>query len=129
MRLVLTLVVLLAACLAGSYAVAPVPKERKKTTADKLVGKWKLVRLSSGATPGGDVTLEFKKDGKVTVSIVGSVREDTYKVKGDTIHFHSEHGPVKERSVTIKSLTHEELVTAGSNGHELLERIAHDGRK
>src|SRR5438876_455834 len=64
---------LLAACLAAacgaalSAPAAPVPKDKQKTTAEKLVGTWELVKNSKGNVEGLTVYVEFTKDGKMAV--------------------------------------------------------------
>lgn len=125
MRLLLTLAVLLAGLLAGSYAVAPVPKEKNKpkTTAEKMIGNWKLIRLPSGNPParGVEVTSEYKKDGKVIMRQVNrkgvlEVEEATYKVVGEIVYFTSDKRARPERrqwSVTVKEITDKKLVTLG----------------
>src|SRR5439155_3929364 len=63
----------LAACLAAacgaalSAPAAPVPKDKQKTTAEKLVGTWELVKNSKGNVEGLTVYVEFTKDGKMAV--------------------------------------------------------------
>jgi uncharacterized protein (TIGR03066 family) len=129
MRLLLTLAVLLAACLAGSYAVAPVPKEKPKTIAEKLIGKWKLVKLPNGASPAGEVTLEFRKDGKMIVNNNGVIMEATYKVDNNAIHYQSKQLPKEKWSLTIKSLTHEDLIAGDQYGDSVRKRIVTGDRE
>jgi uncharacterized protein (TIGR03066 family) len=129
MRLLLTLAVLFAGALGSYYVFAPVPKEKPKTTAEKLIGKWKIVRLPNGAPPAGEVTVEFTKDGKLVHCSEGVVKEATYKVEDKTIRYHSEQLPEKDWSLSIKTLTNEELVAGDKYGDTTYKRIATDGRK
>lgn len=46
-------------------AAAPVPKEKKKTVEEKIVGTWKLVKTDSGNVSGYTFTITFKKGGEM----------------------------------------------------------------
>lgn len=44
---------------------APIPKEKKKTVEEKIVGTWKLVKTDSGEVSGYTFTITFKKGGEM----------------------------------------------------------------
>ena len=61
MRAILTLAI---AALFGAGAIgAPIPKENKKTLAEKLLGEWRLVKTDAEVQPTYEFTIHFKKDG------------------------------------------------------------------
>ena len=95
---------------------APVPKEKEKTNAEKVVGKWKLAKSSYGGEKDKvDVLIvEFTKDGKMTVSQGEGddkvAYEGTYKVDGDKLPYKLNiGGGEKAETLTIKKLTDDEL--------------------
>ena len=50
----------------SALPAAPVPKDaKKKTVADKIEGKWKLVASQGEATPNSTFHIVFKKDGEL----------------------------------------------------------------
>jgi uncharacterized protein (TIGR03066 family) len=126
MRLLLINLSLLA-CLLGLSTVvvpisaAPIPKgepKRPKTMAEKLVGKWKSVKMSGHPTdPAVKLTMEYTKDGKLLIESdepkYGHRKEQgTYTLVGQTIRM-----AVKTRSpnyqhwsLTIVKITHDKLV-------------------
>jgi uncharacterized protein (TIGR03066 family) len=114
----------IAACLLGTALLAlpalsaPIPKEDKKTNAEKLVGKWQLTKSGTDAPEGVKFVVEFAKDGAMTLTIEPKEGEKTtlkgkYKVDGDKIDYEMEQpgGGMKKEILTIKKLTDEELVT------------------
>ena len=66
---------LTAACLLGTALVtlpalsAPIPKQEKKTNAEKLVGKWELVKGGTETPKDVKFVVEFAKDGVMTLHI------------------------------------------------------------
>jgi uncharacterized protein (TIGR03066 family) len=90
-------------------------KDAKKIEADKLVGKWELLK-DAEPLPKGTV-LELTKDGKLTLVIeIDGKKLDvtgTYKVEGDKFNYKikTPDGTDQEGSSTIKTLTDEKLVT------------------
>ena len=63
--LALTGLVIGLTCLAPVVA-APVPKEKKKTVEDKIVGTWKLVKTENGTATGYTFTITFKAGGEMS---------------------------------------------------------------
>lgn len=45
---------------------APVPKEKKKTVEEKIVGTWKLVKTDNGPASGYAFTITFKAGGEMS---------------------------------------------------------------
>lgn len=116
----LTAVVLLGIALLGlPVLAAPIPKEDKKTNAEKLLGKWELVK--SGMDDAKDVKfiVEFAKDGVMSLALTPKEGGETtkfkgkYKVNDDKIDYEMEQpgGETKKEILTIKKLTDAELVT------------------
>lgn len=103
--------------LAGSDAAAQVPKENPKpTTAEKLVGVWKLTASADKLPDGAEVTVEFTADGALVLRVsvgkaVNSVSRGTFKADGDKIGYAIDGGggPRKE-TLTVVSLTADTLV-------------------
>ena len=59
---------LLVAALVGigvAATAAPVPKDRKKTVEDKIVGTWKMVKTDASVVMGYTFTITFKKGGEM----------------------------------------------------------------
>jgi uncharacterized protein (TIGR03066 family) len=118
----LLLAALLAPSLALPAAAAPVPKEKPKTDAERIVGTWKMVKASNGAEKGRTVIAEFTKDGKLVLrrSVNGQPGESeqtgTYKVKDGKLEYTFGEG---DEAVTatdeIKKLTDDELVVVDPN--------------
>ena len=46
-------------------AAAPVPKDKKKTVEDKIVGTWKMVKTDAGPVTAYTFTITFKKGGEM----------------------------------------------------------------
>jgi uncharacterized protein (TIGR03066 family) len=118
------------ACLCVMFvAAAPVPKE--KADADKVVGKWKLVK-SSNAPDGLNTVLilELNQNGKMTIHQTSDGRtvvyEGEYKViKGELPYtMKLPGGREKKETLTIKKLTETELQVVDPDGiQEDFERV------
>lgn len=97
-------------------AAAPVPKDKPRSTAQKLHGDWKLVK-SPGLEEGTTATVSFKPDGTLKLKIAttdgGSFEmAGKFTAEGEKISYElqSNNGARKE-VLTIKKLTEEELIT------------------
>jgi uncharacterized protein (TIGR03066 family) len=112
------------ACLLGTALVAlpalsaPIPKQEKKTNAEKLVGKWELVKGGTETPKDMKFVVEFAKDGVMTLHIEPKDGEKMtfkgkYKVDGEKIDYEMEQpgGEKKQEILTIKKLTDDELIT------------------
>ena len=77
------------------------PKEKEKTQADKVVGKWRITK-SSGTEVNG-TTVEFTKDGKMTITMSEGdekkVFKGTYKVTKEGIDYSVLIGEEKKAEV------------------------------
>jgi uncharacterized protein (TIGR03066 family) len=117
---------LLAACLAAcgialTVAAAPVPQDKQKTTTEKLIGTWELVKNSNGNIDGVTVYGECTKDGTMTVKYAPKEKgaetttlKGKYKVVEDKkIDYTIDDGMGGTRTeiLTINKLTDNELVT------------------
>ena len=94
--------------------VAPVPKP-KKTSAELLVGTWKLIKVDDKLEPA-HVFAEFKKDGQFTFRATDppQTRTGTYQLTGNTLHLTANANgdrPGKSWDVVIEVVTETELVT------------------
>jgi len=114
----------LVGCLLLTVAAVGVAKESKeKIDKDKLVGTWTFVKTDSkdAPPPGATMTVEFTKDGKVTVTFTlkekSSKSSGTYKVEGNqlTTTMKGRGGKDKTDKVTITTLTDKKLVTTETN--------------
>jgi uncharacterized protein (TIGR03066 family) len=97
--------------LAGS-ANADDKKTDKGTNKDKVIGTWEIVK---GTIPDGS-TVEFTKDGKLTIAIKAEGKtvtmEGTYSVDGDKILLTYKQGNMESKeTLRIKTLTDTMLVT------------------
>ena len=109
----------------GALIAAPVPKP-VKTTADKIVGKWNLVKSSNGLAEGTKCVVELTKDGKMTISMtIGggtSLYEGTYKLDKDKIDYEVSlggrklGGNKKAEILTIKTVADDELAVTDPDG-------------
>lgn len=123
--------------LAGQSVAAPIPKEdkaKKKTTEEKVMGKWKLVKTDAQLPEGFEFVIEYGAKGKLTFTRTATddkdakpfVSEGKYEVKGDdkidwTI---SEGGNERGEVSTIKTLTDDKLVIEDPDGiKEEFERV------
>jgi hypothetical protein len=59
----------------------------------------------------------------------GLIMEAAYKVDHNTIRYQSEQLPMKIWSLTIKSLTHDELIAGDQYGDSVRKRIVTGGRR
>lgn len=104
----------------GALIAAPVPKP-VKTTADKIVGKWNLVKSSNGLAEGTKCVVELTKDGKMTISMTfdggTSLYEGTYKLDKDKIDYEVSLGGRKKTEIlTIKTIADDELAVTDPDG-------------
>jgi uncharacterized protein (TIGR03066 family) len=117
--------------LVGGLNAAPVPKEKEKTTEEKLLGKWKLVKTDTVLPDEFEFVIEYKpkgamsfirtpKEGKVSVS------EGKYKVDGEKIEWTvKEGGEDRGETSKIKKLTDDRLILEDPEGiKEEFERVA-----
>ena len=101
---------------------APVPKP-VPTTAEKLVGKWRLVKSSNPPAGKVDLTVEFVADGTMTIrqtngdAAEADVYPGKYKVEGETVRYTVKVGDAeKSEPLTVKTLTEDELVVVDPDG-------------
>ncbi|QJW99595.1 hypothetical protein [Frigoriglobus tundricola] len=111
--------------LAGGLNAAPVPKAKDKTTEEKLIGKWKLVKTDTNLPEGAEFVIEYKPKGALAFIITPkekdgkpTVHEGKYKVVGDekiewTIN---EDGNERGETSKIKKLTDERLLLEDPEG-------------
>ncbi len=105
-------------------------RQPEKIDAKLLVGKWQ----PKDEAKKDDFTIEFAKDGKVTVLGLGGKdfkAEGTYKLDGDKLTLKLKMGE-KERSMTrtVHSLTKTEIVSSDEGGRkDTLVRVAAKGDK
>ncbi len=99
---------------------APVPKP-VKSNAEKIVGKWDLVKSSNGLAEGTKCVVELTKDGKMSITMEFGERtsqyEGTYKLDKDKIDYEvSLYGNKKAEILTIKTITDDELSVTDPDG-------------
>jgi uncharacterized protein (TIGR03066 family) len=88
--------------------------EEKTNNKEKIVGTWELVKSEGGVPPG--TTLEFTKDGKLTIKVKVEDKSitvsGTYAIDGDKLKtvVKIDDKETKE-TMTIKTLTDKSLVT------------------
>ena len=91
--------------------------DKPKTVAEKLIGKWKLVKSGEDLPEGVAATLELMKEGKLKLSItfMGQTKliDGTYKLENDKkINVVMTDGEKeKKETMTIEKLTEDELIT------------------
>ena len=116
--------------LASGFATAdPIPKEKEKTAlekqAEKVIGKWRIVK--SNGTEINGTTVEFTKDGKMTISMDEGKTEfkGKYKVTKEGIDYKVSLGETEKAEVlTIKKLEEKTMTTEDPEGvAEEFERI------
>ena len=107
----------LTADMPGALA-APVPKAPLKTTAEKLYGRWKIVKTPTGPQPEGkSAIVEFRKDGTHTLTVESPdgnySLSGKWSADGDKIPYTMQTGAGGDRSetLTIKKLTADLLIT------------------
>jgi uncharacterized protein (TIGR03066 family) len=89
--------------------------KKEATNAEKLLGKWEVTKSGAGMPVG--TTLEFAKDGKLTITVKGQKAiEGSYKLDGDTILNGPKGKPDEGDKNKIKSLTDTKLVTEDDKG-------------
>lgn len=92
--------------------------------AKKLVGKWQ-----SATKNNAKIVLEFTKDGKLHVAVDAKGKDlkfdGTYKLEADKLSIKVNFGGKEaERSMKVKKLTDDELVTEDEKGKsETLKRV------
>lgn len=86
----LTFAALAVAVMAGGSLAAPIPKMKERTTEQKLIGKWKLVKTDGTLPATYEFVIEFKPKGElafIRTPMNGngkpSVAEGKYKLIGD----------------------------------------------
>jgi uncharacterized protein (TIGR03066 family) len=100
-------------------------KKEEKIDAKKLLGKWE----PGEAKKGGDVVIEFLKDGKLAITANAAGKEikidGTYKVAGNKLELAlSFMGMEKSDTATILKLTDDELTTEDAKGKkETLKKV------
>ena len=129
----LTLTAVCVAVLAGGGFAAPVPKMKEKTTAQKLIGKWRLVKTDANFPNTYEFVIDFKPKGEMafvrTPANGGgkpSVAEGKYTVIGDEkIDWKvNESGNERGEVSKIKLLDEKKLVIEDPDGiKEEFERV------
>jgi uncharacterized protein (TIGR03066 family) len=126
--------------LALPVLAAPVPKAKVKTTEQKLIGKWRMVKsdTDNGVQKGYDFYVIFKEKGEFELryEYEGDIKPrsylGTYKVlEGDkidyTVHL---NGRAKTEVLTIDKLTDTEVSwTDPDKLKESLERVNEEEKK
>lgn len=102
---------------------APAPRP-KKTTAELLVGKWRIVREGETVFPAGGPTIgtyEFMADGRFRMSLVDGNKNrqanGTYNVASDTLSITIESYTIygrSKRTDTIVTITDKSLILTSS---------------
>ncbi len=117
-RAIVALVLLASA--AGLRAFA---EDEPKPTAEKLVGVWKLAKSSIPLPDSVNVTIEFKKEGKLAVAYEEKgekkTAEGTWKLDGQKLKITLKRpgkSTDKTDTVEITKLTDQELVTDDKSG-------------
>jgi len=90
-------------------------RQPEKIDAKLLVGKWQ----PKDEAKKDEFTVEFTKDGKVSVAFSGKddKAEGTYKLDGDKLVLKLKFGDKeKDQTRTVHSLTKTELVSSGDGG-------------
>lgn len=99
---------------------APVPKQ-SPSTAEQLLGSWKLLKADSGLEEGVLLIVNFDKDEKLTITLSAGttelIRHGTYKADGNKITYTIESGVgVKTEVLTIKKLSDANLHVVDPDG-------------
>src|SRR5262249_5358453 len=88
--------------------------EEKDSNKEKIIGTWEIVKSEGGVPPG--TTLEFTKDGKLTIKVKVDDKtvtvSGTYAIDGDKLKtvVKIDDKEMKE-TMTIKTLTDKSFVT------------------
>lgn len=119
---------LAAACgglLASGLSAAPIPKMKEKTTNDKLIGKWKLVKSDVMVSTTYEFYIHFKPNGEMAFLRVpleeggpNSVSDGKYKVtKVDEVAWTvNENGNERGETSKLKTLTDNKLIIEDPDG-------------
>src|SRR5260221_312617 len=104
-------------CLLGAGAWAD---EKKGDYAKLIVGKWEVTKTDQGGPPEG-ATIEFGKDGKLTVKHKAGdqemTAEGTYKLNGDKFDIDLKAGDQQiKKTITIKKLDKTSMSTTDEEG-------------
>lgn len=103
----------------------PADDKAEKIDANKLLGKWEPKMTKTGS----QVTVEFAKGGKLTITAFPNGKEfkleGTYKLDGNKLTVAAKKGGKEDtETMTVLKLTDAELVTKDSRGkEETLTRI------
>jgi uncharacterized protein (TIGR03066 family) len=125
MRLLLFLAGLLTALLVTSSLASPVPKD-KRTTAEKLVGTWELVKIDEHILPASAAaTLTFTKDKTYTVIVISRKRSPSsltgrHSIEGNRITMNleraTEPNDTPQRAANVESVTDNTLALKSRSG-------------
>ncbi len=113
--------------LASGLSAAPVPKVKEKTTEEKLLGKWKLVKTDGTLSTEFDFVIEYKAKGVMTFTrtpLKGKegkefVSEGKYKVNAEKMEIEwtvNEGGLDRGETSKIKTFTDDKLVLEDPDG-------------
>ena len=120
--------ILVAMCgvlLTGGLNAAPVPKAKDKTTEEKLIGKWKLVKTDTNLPEDFDFVIDYKAKGAMSFIQTPKekdskpiVYEGKYKIlEGDKIEWTiNEGGNERGETSKIKKLTDDRLILEDPEG-------------
>jgi uncharacterized protein (TIGR03066 family) len=116
--------VALVGLLGGGLAAAPVPKGAGKTPAERLLGRWEMVK-SRGETPENRHVIVFGKDGELTLEVQLAPNAAPLRYAGRftatkaAIDYElAVEGGRKAEKLDVKKLTDDELVTTDPDGVE-----------
>lgn len=93
----------------------PMPKD-DRSTAEKLIGVWKLTGSSDKLPEGTEVTVEFTQDGALILKVsvgktVNSISRGKFKAEGEKIHYAIDSGSgERKETLTVKSISADTLV-------------------
>jgi uncharacterized protein (TIGR03066 family) len=112
---------------AVSLEAAPVPKG-EKTAAEKVVGRWELLK-SAGRAPAQKHIITFSKDGVMTMDVgtgdEAQKYEGKYKVVDNAIDYELDFGGNKKaEKLDIKTLEGDDMKTTDPDGiEEIFKRV------
>ena len=124
--------------LASGLSAAPVPKVKEKTTEEKLIGKWKLVKTDGTLPDEYQFIIEYKPKGVMAFHRIPkegkpSVSEGKYKVNAEKMEMDwtvNEGGNERGETSKIKTLTEEKLVIEDPDGvKEEFEKVKEEKKK
>ena len=125
--IVLGLLAGMAGCAIPETPPSDVGPPAPKTTAELLVGKWKMVADEPGTPKGFEAYMEFTADGKIVITMScpternipqPEVQNGTYRLE-DRRLFLAMGDEDGDRKVTIDSITEDRFVDSGWVGNEL----------